>query len=56
MGVGSTGVAALEMNRKFIGIEIDKAYFEAAQRRLEYIKTDLFTALDESEQATKICT
>jgi len=56
MGVGSTGVAALEMNRKFIGIEIDKVYFEAAQRRLEYIKTDLFTALDESEQATKICT
>ena len=35
MGVGSTGVAALEMNRKFIGIEIDKEYFNAAERRLQ---------------------
>jgi site-specific DNA-methyltransferase (adenine-specific)/modification methylase len=34
MGVGSTGVAARELGRQFIGAEIDKAYFTAATRRL----------------------
>jgi site-specific DNA-methyltransferase (adenine-specific)/modification methylase len=35
MGVGSTGVAALEQNRRFIGIELDENYFNAAQKRIE---------------------
>ncbi len=35
MGVGSTGVAALELGRKFIGIEIDKNYYLAAVQRLQ---------------------
>jgi len=34
MGVGSTGVAALNLGRKFIGIEIDENYFRAAERRI----------------------
>ena len=34
MGVGSTGVASLELNRKFIGIEIDETYFKASEKRL----------------------
>ena len=34
MGVGSTGVAALKNKRKFFGIEIEKDYFDAAERRL----------------------
>lgn len=37
MGVGSTGVAALKNDRKFIGIEIEKAYFYAAERRIKYL-------------------
>ena len=35
MGSGTTGVAALKSNRKFIGIEKDKDYFEIAKKRLE---------------------
>lgn len=35
MGVGSTGVAALEEDRKFIGIDIDSSYCEAAGKRLK---------------------
>ncbi len=34
MGSGSTGVATLELKRKFTGFEIDKKYFSIAQRRL----------------------
>ena len=35
MGSGSTGVAALAVNRKFYGIELDEHYFNVAQRRIE---------------------
>lgn len=34
MGVGSTGVAALKQGRRFIGVEIDKKYYKAAEKRL----------------------
>jgi site-specific DNA-methyltransferase (adenine-specific) len=34
MGSGSTGVAAVECGRAFIGIERDPAYFERASRRI----------------------
>lgn len=37
MGSGSTGVAALELDRNFIGIELDKDYFDIAQKRIEKI-------------------
>lgn len=35
MGSGSHGVASIQNNRKFIGIEIDKDYFEIAKERIE---------------------
>ena len=34
MGSGSTGVACIETNRKFFGIEIEEEYFEIAKKRL----------------------
>lgn len=34
MGSGSTGVACKELNRDFIGIELNKEYFEIAKKRM----------------------
>jgi len=41
MGSGSTGVAAKNLNRSFIGIEQDPNYFKIAEERIN--KRDLFT-------------
>lgn len=35
MGVGSTGVAALKLGRRFVGFELSNEYFNAAQKRLQ---------------------
>jgi len=35
MGSGTTGVAAVKLGRRFIGIEIDRRYFDIACRRIE---------------------
>lgn len=38
MGSGSVGVACLNTNRRFIGIELDEVYFEIAEKRIAGIK------------------
>lgn len=35
MGSGSTGVACVNTNRRFIGIELDQGYFDIAKLRIE---------------------
>lgn len=41
MGVGSTGVAALDFDRRFIGIELNETYFNAAEKRInEVLRTN----------------
>lgn len=35
MGSGSTGVACINTNRNFIGIELDKGYFDIAEKRIK---------------------
>lgn len=40
MGSGTTGVAAVNTNRDFIGMEMDKEYFEIAKQRIEKTKVN----------------
>ena len=42
MGSGSTGVACVNTNRKFIGIELDDNYFEIAKKRINNMLPTLF--------------
>ena len=42
MGSGSTGVACVNTNRNFIGIEMDDKYFDIAQKRIKEAEFKLF--------------
>ena len=42
MGSGSTGVAAKNLNRNFIGIEQDQKYFSTATERIKAVEYKLF--------------
>lgn len=54
MGSGTTGVAAVRLGRKFIGIELDPRYFEIAKRRIEgeLKRFPLFQEIERQQQAT----
>ena len=41
MGSGSTGVACVNTNRNFIGMELDQQYFEIAKKRIEEAQAQL---------------
>ena len=41
MGVGSCGVACINTNRDFIGIELDEGYYNIAKERIESTQSDV---------------
>lgn len=52
MGSGTTGVAALRLGRRFIGIEREPRYFEIARERIEAAaaQPDMFVDTRKPEQ------
>ena len=42
MGSGSTGVACINTNRNFIGIELDKGYFDIAEKWINQAKNKFY--------------
>lgn len=56
MGSGTTGVAAVQMGRKFIGIEREPKYFDIACERIEHAQAQatLFDFVDNVPQQTNL--
>jgi DNA modification methylase len=54
MGSGTTGIACVLNNRKFIGIELDKRYCDIANDRIEYFSQSLSTQSDVNNQNSEI--
>ena len=52
MGSGTTGVACMQLGRKFIGIEREPKYFEIAVRRIEqaYAQGQLFAPAESKQE------
>jgi site-specific DNA-methyltransferase (adenine-specific) len=55
MGSGTTGVACLNMGRKFIGVELTEHYFDVSCKRIEQAmkQPSLFDGLPEPEASTR---
>jgi site-specific DNA-methyltransferase (adenine-specific) len=45
MGSGTIGVAAMNTNRDFIGMELDKDYFKIAEERIYKAQDDALFAI-----------
>jgi site-specific DNA-methyltransferase (adenine-specific) len=41
MGSGTTGAAALNVNRRFIRIEVDKEHYSKTKQRLSKLRTEI---------------
>ena len=46
MGSGSTGVACMNTNRRFIGFELDPQYYDIACKRHDEVKGGLVNGTD----------
>ena len=54
MGSGTTGVACKNLNRNFIGIELDPEYFKIAEKRIKEISVeDMQKIVDANEKLVK---
>jgi len=56
MGSGTTGVAAVQLGRRFVGIEIDPTFFDIACRRIQeaYDRPDLYSEHIDGEQLSMV--
>jgi len=48
MGSGTTGVACMQLGRKFIGCEIDPGYFAIAEKRIKQAQMQLLLPLEQN--------
>ena len=55
MGVGSTGVAALELGRKFVGFEISPIYYNAAKYRINNVNMQQTIQFEDTNAPSKTC-
>jgi site-specific DNA-methyltransferase (adenine-specific)/modification methylase len=55
MGSGTTGIAAIAAGRRFVGVEIERKWFDIACRRIEEAsrQNDLFIAPAAAPPATQ---
>ena len=53
MGSGTTGVAAVQMGRKFIGIEREPKYFDIACKRIEQAQKQVDMFVEPAKPATQ---
>jgi DNA modification methylase len=52
MGSGTTGVACVNIGRKFIGIEIEEKYFDVACKRIKIAAAQGWFNFEEGEYAS----
>ena len=54
MGSGTTGVAAIQMGRKFIGIEREPKYFDIACKRIEQASKQIDMFIEQPKQTQEV--
>jgi len=53
MGSGSTGVACVNIEREFVGIELDKRFYDIAKKRIKAAQDNFEPALFDIEQTER---
>lgn len=53
MGSGSTGVACVRTNKRFIGVELDRTYYDMAKQRIAAAEQGASLKLSKSAEKNK---